>query len=124
VEELLRWETPTPAVPRVAAQDTEVCGFAIRKGEDISVDLGGADTDPAFQPDAGELRFDRASNPHYAFSGGIHRCLGSHLARQELRVTLREWHRRIPEYRVRPGTEPIWPPGLRSVENLVLEWER
>ncbi len=122
VEELLRWETPTPAVFRVVAADTELCGMELHAGELVTIDLGAADTDPAFQADAGELRFDRNPNPHFAFSGGIHRCSGSHLARQELRITLREWHRRIPEYRIKPGTEPVWPPGLRSVENLVLEW--
>jgi cytochrome P450 len=124
VEELLRFETPTPMVFRVAAVDTELCGVPIHAGDSIVIDLGAADTDPAFQDDAGEIRFDRQVNPHFAFSGGIHRCSGSHLARVELRVALREWHRRIPDYWIKPGTEPIWPPGLRSVENLVLEWKR
>ena len=86
VEELLRWETPTPAVFRVATSDTELCGLPIKAGELITIDLGAADTDPAFQDDAGEIRFDREINPHFAFSGGIHRCSGSHLARQELRI--------------------------------------
>jgi cytochrome P450 len=122
VEELLRYETPTPMVFRVAVADAELCGVPLSAGDQIVVDLGAADTDPAFEPDAGELRFDRGPNPHFAFGGGIHRCSGSHLARMELRVTLREWHRRIPDYWIKPGTEPIWPPGLRSVENLVLEW--
>ena len=51
------------------------------------------------------MRFDREVNRHLAFGGGVHRCLGSHLARRELRVTLREWHRRIPEYALHPGYE-------------------
>jgi cytochrome P450 len=123
VEELLRWETPTPSVFRLATKDKDLCGFAVKKGELIAIDLGAANTDPAFQEDAGELRFDREPNPHFSFSGGIHRCSGSHLARQELRITMREWHKRIPHYRIKAGTEPIWPPGLRSVENLVLEWD-
>jgi cytochrome P450 len=124
VEELLRWETPTPAVFRVAAADTELCGVPVQAGELVTIDLGAADTDPAFQADAGEIRFDRDPNPHFAFSGGIHRCSGSHLARQELRIVLREWHRRIPDYWIKPGSQPVWPPGLRSVENLVLQWRR
>jgi len=124
VEELLRWETPTPAVFRVASRDTDLCGMRVRAGDLVTIDLGAADTDPAFQPDADEIRFDRSPNPHYAFAGGVHRCSGSHLARQELRIALREWHRRIPDYWVKPGTEPVWPPGLRSVENLVLQWRR
>jgi cytochrome P450 len=123
VEELLRYETPTPMVFRVAVADGDLCGVSIKTGDLVSIDLGAADTDPAYQADAAELRFDRSPNPHYAFSGGIHRCSGSHLARVELRVTLREWHRRIPEYWIKPGTEPTWPPGLRSVENLELQWQ-
>jgi cytochrome P450 len=122
VEELLRWETPTPMVFRIAVADGDLRGVPVRANDQIIIDLGAADTDPTFQADAGEIDFDRQPNPHFAFSGGIHRCSGSHLARQELRITMREWHRRIPDYWLKEGTEPIWPPGLRSVERLVLQW--
>jgi cytochrome P450 len=122
VEELLRWETPTPQVFRVAVADDDLCGCPVKAGDYIVVDIGAANTDTAFQSDAGELHFDRSPNPHFSFTGGIHRCSGSHLARQELRIALAQWHRRIPDYRIKPGTEVVWPPGLRSVENLVLEW--
>ena len=64
----------------------------------------------------------RESNRHLAFGGGVHRCLGSHLARREMRVVLREWHRRIPEYELKPGIELEYATGLRSVENLELVW--
>ncbi len=122
VEELLRWETPTPNVYRVAVADDDLCGLEVKAGDFVVVDIGAANTDPAFQADAGELHFDRDPNPHFSFTAGIHRCSGSHLARQELRIALAEWHRRIPDYAIKPGTELMWPPGLRSVENLVLEW--
>ena len=60
---------------------------------------------------------------HIAFGGGVHRCLGRHLARRELRVTLREWHRRIPDYWIKPGHEELeYPPGLRHVRDLTLAW--
>ena len=124
VEELLRWETPTPAVFRVATRDTEICGHAIKAGEIVTIDLGSANTDPSQDPGASELNFDRPPLRHFTFSGGIHRCSGSHLARQELQIVLEEWHRRIPDYWIQEGTEPVWPPGLRSVEHLVLEWRR
>jgi len=124
VEELLRWETPTPEVHRLATRDPDLCGFDVHAGDMVIINLGAADTDPAFQTDTSEIRLDRDPNPHFAFSGGIHRCSGSHLARQELRITLREWHQRIPDYWIKPGTEPVWPPGLRSVEDLVLQWRR
>jgi cytochrome P450 len=122
VEEMLRWETPVNQVPRMATRDTEVAGCPITAGTFVSVLIGAANVDPADLPDGDQVRFDRSENRHLAFGGGVHRCLGSHLARRELRVALREWHRRIPEYDLKPGIELRYPPGLRTVENLELVW--
>lgn len=124
VEELLRWETPVPIVARLATRDTEVRGCPVHQGDMVAVMLGSANTDEATIDRAGEVDFDRESNRHYAFGGGIHRCLGSNLARLELRVALREWHRRIPEYRIPDGVELEYTPMLRSIEHLPLEWAR
>jgi cytochrome P450 len=64
---------------------------------------------------------DFARNPkHWAFGGGVHRCLGSHLARLELRVVMREGHRRIPDYHVEADFIPNVSPGLRQFESLPL----
>jgi cytochrome P450 len=126
VEELLRWESPVPGgVPRVAKEDTVLPnGTKVPAGTAILVSYGASNIDPSVFPDGFEVRFDRAPNPHIAFGGGVHRCLGSHLARRELRVTLREWHRRIPEYRIKPGHEALeYPPGLRHVKDLTLTWK-
>jgi cytochrome P450 len=68
------------------------------------------------------VRFDREVNRHLAFGGGIHRCLGSHLARMELRVALREWHRRIPEYSVEDGHTLVYTPAIRSIEHFPLRF--
>jgi cytochrome P450 len=123
VEELLRWETPVPGVPRMAKSEYEVGGTVIPAGTMISVSVGAANVDPVEYPDGMEVRFDRAANRHLSFGGGVHRCLGSHLARRELRVTLREWHRRIPEYSIKPGHEKLeYSPGLRHVKDLMLVW--
>lgn len=127
VEELLRWETPVAgAVPRVAQQDVELPGGQfVPKGTAVLVSYGAANVDPTAYPDAFDVRFDRGKNPHIAFGGGVHRCLGSHLARRELRVTLREWHRRIPDYHLKPGHEELeYPPGLRHVKDLTLAWDK
>ena len=62
--------------------------------------------------------YRREVNPHNAFGGGVHRCLGSHLARLELRVALREWHTRIPEYSVKPGHELVYTPAIRSLDTF------
>jgi cytochrome P450 len=123
VEELLRWETPVPGVPRMAKEQYEVCGVVIPAGTMVNVNLGAANLDTAGLEDAFEVVLDRKVNRHIAFGGGVHRCLGSHLARRELRVTLREWHRRIPEYSLKPGHEQLeYPPGLRHVKDLTLVW--
>ncbi len=125
VEELLRWESPVPGgVPRVAVQDTELPnGQKVAEGTAIMVSYGAANIDPATFEDPFEVRFDREDNRHIAFGAGVHRCLGSHLARRELRITLREWHRRIPQYHLAPGHEDlVYPPGLRHVADLTLAW--
>jgi cytochrome P450 len=116
IEELLRWETPVMMVSRVAVQDTELAGCPVHKGDHMIVMIGSANTDEAEFPDADEVRFDREVNRHIAFGGGIHRCLGSHLARLELRVALREWHKRIPEYEIEPGAELSYTTGIRSID--------
>jgi cytochrome P450 len=123
VEELLRWESPVPAVPRMAKEEYEVCGVTIPAGTMVTVSVGAANVDREELSDAFDVRFDRETNRHLAFGGGVHRCLGSHLARRELRVTLREWHRRIPDYSLKPGHEELeYPPGLRHVKDLMLVW--
>ncbi len=127
VEELLRWESPVPGgVPRVATEDVTLPnGIEVPSGTAVMVSYGAANVDPKAFPDAFDVRFDREVNRHIAFGGGVHRCLGSHLARRELRVTLREWHRRIPDYWLTPGHEELeYPPGLRHVKDLMLTWQQ
>ena len=116
IEELLRWETPVMGVARVAVEDTELAGCPVHKGDQVMIMIGSANTDEAEFPDADEVRFDREVNRHIAFGGGIHRCLGSHLARLELRVALREWHKRIPEYEIEPDHTLVYTTGIRSID--------
>jgi cytochrome P450 len=118
VEELLRWETPVVGVPRMTATDTEVAGCPIKQGTVVTLLLGSGNTDDTEFGDAGVVRFERDPNRHLAFGGGIHRCLGSHLARQELRVALREWHKRYPDYSVKPGVDLAYTEGIRSIEHF------
>ena len=125
VEELLRWESPVPfGLPRVATQDCQLPnGRKVKEGTQMVAVYGAANVDAAECPEPLDVRFDRDSNRHIAFGGGVHRCLGSHLARRELRISLREWHRRIPEYWIKPGHERFeYPPGLRHVKDLTLAW--
>lgn len=126
VEELLRWEGPVPSgVPRRATEDVQLPnGMTCPVGTNVMVNYGAAGLDPSTYDDPFEVRFDRSVNNHIAFGGGVHRCLGSHLARRELRVTLQEWHKRIPDYWLKPGHETLeYPPGLRHVKDLTLTWK-
>jgi cytochrome P450 len=120
VEELLRYETPVIGVPRKAVVDFELGGCPVKAGQQVTVLLGSGNTDDAEFGDGDTVRFDREPNRHMAFGGGIHRCLGSHLARQELRVALREWHRRYPDYHVKPGAELQYTTGIRSINHFPL----
>ena len=118
VEELLRFESPVFAVERVATRDAEIAGCPVKAGDHVLPLIGAADIDDAELPDAGAVQFDREITRHLAFGGGIHRCLGSHLARLELKVALREWHRRIPDYSLKPGTELGYSPGIRALDTF------
>lgn len=123
VEELLRWETPVTAVPRVAKRDVEVAGVQIKEGELVTILIGAANTDEGEFPDAEKVVLERERNRHLAFGGGPHRCLGSHLARMELQVALEVWHERIPDYEIQPGETPRYTPGIREVQYLPLVWK-
>ena len=124
VEELLRWETPVIAVPRKLTRDISVGGLDLKAGEIVTLLLGAANMDDAQFDSAGEVDFEREHNRHLAFGGGPHRCLGSHLARMELRVALEEWHRRIPDYQIKAGETARYSPGIREVQYLPLVWNR
>ncbi len=120
VEELLRWESPVTTVSRTTTSDLELGGCPIAKGSTVGIIIGAANIDEEALPDAFTVDLERNPNKHLAFGGGIHRCLGSHLARLELRIALREWHLRIPDYSLAPGAELIYQPGLRQIEKLPL----
>jgi cytochrome P450 len=121
IEELLRTDGPVVFLPRVTTQDVTVAGQSIPAGATVQVAIAVANRDPAEHPDADEIDFRRQER-HLAFGSGPHRCLGSHLARMEMREVLAEWHRRIPEYELAPGTIPrvAWPTGLVGIDCLPL----
>jgi cytochrome P450 len=125
VEELLRFDGPVVFVPRIATQDVTLGGQLIPAGSTVNVFLGAAGRDPAEHPDPDTISLQRQERT-LTFGVGPHRCLGLHLARMELRVTLEEWHRRIPEYQLAPGATPrvTWPAGLVSIASLPLMFPR
>jgi cytochrome P450 len=120
IEELLRHQTPVMMVPRIVAQDCEIGGVSIAAGDGATLLLGAANVDAEEFDDPDTVRLDRETNRHLAFGGGPHRCLGSHLARMELRVAMEEFHKRIPEYQLAEGAEIHFSPGIRQADSLPL----
>jgi cytochrome P450 len=110
VEELLRFESPVQWGHRLATEDlTLPSGHEVKAGDYLQLLWAAANLDGSTHPDPMEVKFDRKPNRHIAFASGIHRCLGSHLARLELRCALEEFHRRITDYQVTPGDSPVYP---------------
>jgi len=66
---------------------------------------------------------ERKNNRHFTLIGGVHICLGAHLARRELRVLLNEWLSRVPPFRLKPGADTTVIPGLLSIRNLPIVWD-
>lgn len=122
IEELLRVESPVPSSGgRWAAEDTEINGVQVKRGELIYLCWAGANTDPGVFDDPLAADLQRSPNRHIVFASGIHRCLGSHLARNELRVAVEQFHRRIPDYRPAPGLEIEYLfAGVRQARRLPL----
>jgi cytochrome P450 len=122
IEEVLRLETPSPHQPRITTQDVEVCGVTIPAGAKAILFTATANRDPDRYAHADELDVDHDVQGHTTFGGGIHRCLGSHLARRELRLVIEEFHRWIPDYEIEPGFEPevVFPSSTWHLQSLPL----
>ena len=82
-EEVLRYDAPVKRAPRIAAADVELHGQTIRQGERVLLVLSAANRDPRQFADPDTFDITRDPNPHVAFGGGIHHCLGANLARLE-----------------------------------------
>ncbi|MDB5445958.1 MAG: Cytochrome [Phenylobacterium sp.] len=121
IEEFLRVQ-PLVNSNRLVLEDHEIHGQLIKKGDHIIAFNAAGNFDPAEFEDPREIRFDRPSNRHFTLAGGPHRCLGSHLARRELRIALEEFLRRVPEFRMKPGASHTASPGLIAVPRLPLVW--
>jgi cytochrome P450 len=122
IEELLRYESPVPAIARFAVADFELGGEQIRAGDSLNLLLCTANLDPAAITEPLTVDFDRGTKNHIDFGTGVHRCLGSHLARMELRIALEALHDRVADYRVDPERPPVYhnDGGVRTVEPLQL----
>jgi cytochrome P450 len=126
MEELLRLDPPAPFIPRVTTEPTQLEGHTVPEGSRITSYLAVANRDEKMFPNPYEIDFHRPDNRHISFGMGVHRCLGSHLARLEMQVLYEEWHKRIPNYHITPGTTPRvhWPRGTVGLDSLHLTFEQ
>jgi cytochrome P450 len=128
VQELLRFDGPNQFVRRIALQPTTFDGpdgaVTVGVGDVIYVGIGAANHDPArFGPDASELRIDRPdAGAHLQFGGGVHSCLGAHLARMQAEIALAALFSRLPG--LASGGDVVWSgrTTLRSVSAVPITW--
>jgi len=110
VEELLRAYSPV-TMAREVMKETVISGCPVKPGNMVLLSFHAANRDPAVFPDADKVVLDRKENRHAAFGLGIHRCVGSNLARMEMTVAIEEWLKRIPDFRLDPAGEVKWSQG-------------
>ncbi len=110
VEEFLRAYSPV-TMARLAREDTEIAGCPVGKGERVLLSFAAANRDPEAFDDPEEVIIDRPVNRHIAFGVGIHRCLGSNLARMEMQVAIEEFLARIPEFELEDPEAVTWAGG-------------
>jgi cytochrome P450 len=103
VEELLRYEAPSPIQARFVTRDVEWYGQTVPQYSKIALLTGSAGRDERVFPDADRFDVTRTFDRHLSFGYGVHFCLGANLARLEARIVLEETLRRLPEWSVDEG---------------------
>lgn len=122
IEELLRAYAPV-TMAREVVSDTEALGCPMRAGDPLLLPFPAANRDPEAFEHADEVHLDRQANRHVAFGVGIHRCLGSNLARMELTVALQRFLERIPDFEIVDEDEVRWAASqIRGPRALPLRW--
>jgi cytochrome P450 len=119
VEELLRYEAPSPVQGRWVTRDCEWYGTLVPAGSKMVLLTGSAGRDERRYPDPDRFDVDRRFERHMTFGYGVHFCLGASLARLEGRIALEETLRRFPEWDVdRSGAEMVHTSTVRGWAKL------
>ena len=122
IEELLRAYSPV-TMARVVAEDYQYNSCPMSEGDKVIMNFPAANRDPAKFKDPDKFIIDREENPHIAFGVGIHRCAGSNLARMEMRVSIEEWLKRIPDFRLEDPEAVTWAGGqVRGPRTMAVVW--
>ena len=120
IEEMLRWVSPVMQFRRTATRDTQIGDREIRKGDKVVMYYGAANRDPEVFEEPESFDITRKPNPHLAFGLGSHFCMGSHIARLEMRVTLEEFLRRFPRFRLAGRPERLESHFISGIQRLPL----
>jgi len=121
-EELLRIFSVTFA-GRSLTQDYELRGVRLKKGDRVTTVLPAANYDPDVFVNPRQADFHRPRKPILAFAGGVHSCMGAHLARLEIKISIEEFLRRIPDFELKVGTNiEYWPGGVVGPKVVPLIW--
>jgi cytochrome P450 len=124
LDELLRVHA-MPNLPRGLRKDLNYKGIAMKKGDRMVLLTHRANLDPAHYTDALTTDLSRKPKDILTFGAGPHRCVGSLLARNEIKTALDEWLRRIPDFRIKRGASVDGFAGLvMGYHHLPLEWDR
>ena len=118
----MRFESPVATALRTPSVDLEVGETVIPAGSTFFLCWSSANLDPVSFPDPLTVDIEREPNPHVAFGTGFHRCMGFHLARMELRTVLDQFHRRIPDYRIKEGHNLVFTGKPRWANGLPIVW--
>ena len=105
VEEFIRYAGSIHGIPRTVSKDVELSGRAFCPGESVIVNYASANRDADVFPDADRCVLDRTENRHLGFGAGVHRCLGSNLARLEFQIGVERVLDRMPDVTLQPGAE-------------------
>lgn len=122
VEEFLRMQ-PLVNSGRRIKRDFTWHGIDLKEGDWIACINNSGNFDETQFACPREFDPERKNNRHFTLVGGVHICLGAHLARRELRVLLREWLTRVPPFVIKPGADTTVIPGLLSIRNLPIVWD-
>jgi cytochrome P450 len=123
VEEFLR-KFGIANVVRIVTRDAEFGGVQLKQGERVLLMLSAGNYDPKIFADPARFDLDRDNKTHISFNTGPHRCVGSHLARIEMKVFYEEWFKRMPLVRRDPDKRVVVRGGQTfALENLPLLWD-
>nr|WP_232069054.1 cytochrome P450 [Mycobacterium mantenii] len=126
IEEIVRLEPAAPMAARVTTDFVNVGGMTLPPGTPVRLCTAAINRDGSDAISTDDLVMDGKMHRHWGFGGGPHRCIGSHLARMQLTIVIREWLEQISDFELLPGYMPEvrFPASSFVLKSLPLRWKR